>query len=93
MKIFSKHHSFREEGIEEIINNPGDKNKNTLAKAVFLIVKILLDDKITNVLLQAEDLFYCALQRLRVKVNDYNIDAILNKISDFQGHTNDKVRE
>jgi hypothetical protein len=54
---------------------------------------VLLDDKITNILSQTEDLFYYVLERLKPKTNDSNIDAILNKVSDFQGHTNEKVRE
>jgi hypothetical protein len=51
-------------------------------------VKILLDDKIVTIIFQALDLFHYTLERLNPKFNDPNIESILNKISDFTGHTN-----
>ena len=57
-----------------------------------MIVKATLDDKIANLVIRAEELFCATLQKMRPKFNDSNISAILNKISDFQGHINEKVK-
>lgn len=64
-----------------------------MAKAIFVITKVALDDKIINIIIQSQDLFYFALERLKPKFNDSNVEVILHKISDLHSHNNDKVRE
>ena len=63
-----------------------------MLRAVFQIIKLTLEDKIVNIIIQSQDLFYFTLEKMKPKINDSNLDQILHKISDLHGHNNDKVR-
>lgn len=78
---------------DEIANGRGSKIK--VIDAFFYVIRKMIDDKNAAVLLQTLDLFGIGLRKLKPEpigslVN--SCDYILEKMNDYLGHTNEKIR-
>jgi hypothetical protein len=61
-----------------------------MVAATLAIVKSTIDDKITNVLLSSMDLLEVLMRKYNPNKEDTsgNMDYILSKLADYQGHSN-----
>lgn len=78
---------------DELAN--GSKNKNQTAEAALYVVKKLIDDKNISVLLGTLDLFATSMRKLKPPGgNPFSqfAEYILDKLNDYLGHSNEKVR-
>ena len=74
----------------------GNHNKQHMGEAFLYVVKKLIDDKNVAVLLGTLDLFAMGMKKLRPPPgNPYLglVEFILEKMNDYLGHTNEKVRK
>ena len=81
--------------IKNILKNPTN-NKEDLIAAIIFIIKTLIDDKTTTVLVGTLELFGLCLKKLKPKNNAYlspMISTILEKLADMVGHNNETVRK
>lgn len=72
------------------------KNRQEFIGACLFVVKNLIDDKIASVLVAAIGLMLEMMKKLKPQASSYNqplLDFILEKMSDYIGHMNDKVRQ
>lgn len=71
------------------------KNRQDFIGACLYVVRNLIDDKIASVLLGAFNLLTEMLKKLKPQQSSYNqplVDYILDKMSDYLGHTNERIR-
>jgi hypothetical protein len=71
------------------------KNRQDFIGACLYVVKNLIDDKIASVLLGTFNLMTEMLKKLKPQQNSYNqplVDYILDKMSDYLGHVNERIR-
>ena len=71
------------------------RNRQDFIGACLYVVKNLIDDKVGSVLLGAFGLLTEMLKKLKPQHSSYNqplVDYILDKMSDFLGHVNQKIR-
>ena len=71
------------------------RNKQDFIGACLFVVKNLIDDKIATVLLSTFNLLVEMLKKLKPQPSTYYqpmVDYILDKMGDYLGHTNEKIR-
>lgn len=94
--IFSKSHTNRERGIEMALDELRvTRNREDYIGACLYVAKNLIDDKSASVLLATFNLITEMLKKLKPQQSSYNqplVDEILEKMSDYLGHTNEKIR-
>ena len=75
-----------------IIDNPGSADKSQLVRAVLVVVRATIEDKIPSLVCLSLELLETILKKFKPRFNDGNIALILNKLADHQGHTNEKLK-
>jgi len=72
------------------------RNREEFIGACLFVVKNLIDDKIASVLISTMLLMSEMMKKLKPQASSYNqplVEFILEKMSDYIGHMNEKVRQ